>query len=220
MSQNDRQALFDRLQNILDESRARTPEEAIDELKSSLSSEPPRPQWSEPVLEHFIERLEAAAGVCLRISDQSQLLDAIETALNDGLKGEDPAPVGIAPDPLLQRLNWPAEWQVSDKINEAKHWKAAITIAHSGIAESGSVVLPSGPHRPTTSNFLPDLHVVVLQADAVVEYMEQAWSRLRADGALPRTVNMVTGPSRTADIEQTLQLGAHGPRQLFVILID
>ncbi|MRH77263.1 lactate utilization protein C [Spiribacter sp. C176] len=219
MSQNDRQGLFERLQNTLDANRASTPEEALAELELQLSGEPPRPEWSEPILEHFIERLEAAAGVCIRIADSSQLLEAFEAALKTGLQGSDPAPVGIAPHPALQQLAWPAEWQVSSNIDHAQYWKAAITVAHTGIAESGSIVLPSGPHRPTTLNFLPDLHIVVLSADAVVEYMEYAWVRLRADGALPRTVNIITGPSRTADIEQTLQLGAHGPRQLFVILV-
>ncbi len=65
--------------------------------------------------------------------------------------------------------------------------------------------------------------MVVLRAADVVGPYEDAWDRLRArggDGVLPRTVNFVTGPSRTADIEQTIQLGAHGPRRLHIILID
>ncbi len=75
----------------------------------------------------------------------------------------------------------------------------------------------------TSLNFLPDRHVVVLHADAVVGAYETVWAALRAQGQqgrfMPRTVNWITGPSRTADIEQTLYLGIHGPRQLHVLLV-
>ena len=84
-------------------------------------------------------------------------------------------------------------------------------------------MLCSGPAGPTTLNFLPETHVVVLRADQVVGPYEEAWDLLRsARGAagLPRTVNFVTGPSRTADIEQTIQMGAHGPRRLCILLVD
>lgn len=92
-------------------------------------------------------------------------------------------------------------------------------MAYAGIAETGSVVFPSGPARPTTLNFLPAYHVVVLRAADIVDCMETLWERLLADGGMPRAVNVVTGPSRTADFEQTLQLGAHGPRHLHVLLL-
>jgi L-lactate dehydrogenase complex protein LldG len=83
-------------------------------------------------------------------------------------------------------------------------------------------MLASGAERPTTLNFLPETHIVVLPADRVVGALEQAWARLRGERRrnMPRTVNFITGPSRSADIEQTLQMGAHGPRRLHIILID
>jgi L-lactate dehydrogenase complex protein LldG len=93
-------------------------------------------------------------------------------------------------------------------------------------------MLTSGTTGPTTLNFLPETHIVVLAARDVAGCYEDAWDRLRAahsetgnrktgDGAaLPRTVNLITGPSRTADIEQTIQLGAHGPRRLCIVLVD
>ena len=76
---------------------------------------------------------------------------------------------------------------------------------------------------PTTLNFLPEKHVVVLKASQVVGAYEDGWDRLREShgpGSLPRVVNFITGPSRTADIEQTIQLGAHGPRRLHVLLVE
>jgi L-lactate dehydrogenase complex protein LldG len=97
-----------------------------------------------------------------------------------------------------------------------------ITGAFAAIAETGTLMLLSGPDSPTTLNFLPDTHIVVLSAPAVVGSHEEAWARLRAatDGRMPRAVNWITGPSRTADIEQTLMLGVHAPRRLHIVLID
>jgi L-lactate dehydrogenase complex protein LldG len=79
----------------------------------------------------------------------------------------------------------------------------------------------SGPEHPTTLNMMPDTHIVVLRADQVVGSYEDGWDAVRRrDKEMPRTVNFITGPSRTGDIEQTLQLGAHGPRRLHILLID
>ena len=96
-----------------------------------------------------------------------------------------------------------------------------VTRAFAGVAETGSLVLLSSPQSPTSLNFLPDVHVVVLARERIVRHLEDAWALLRSEvPAMPRTVNFITGPSRTADIEQTIQLGAHGPRGLHVILVE
>ncbi len=90
------------------------------------------------------------------------------------------------------------------------------------MAESGTLVLLSGSDNPTTLNFLPDAHIVMLSADDLAGDYEAVWSRIRercGAGGLPRTVNLVTGPSRSADIEQTLILGAHGPRALHILVV-
>ncbi|MFX8828968.1 LUD domain-containing protein, partial [Acinetobacter baumannii] len=78
------------------------------------------------------------------------------------------------------------------------------------VAESGTLVLTSGRDNPTTLNFLPEYHVVVVEASDIAGDYETIWNRVRAaygKGTMPRTVNMVTGPSRSGDIEQTLLLG-------------
>ncbi len=83
-------------------------------------------------------------------------------------------------------------------------------------------MLHSGPSGPTTLNFLPETNVVVLPMDRMVGAYEEAWDLLRdrfGSETMPRTVNFISGPSRTADIEQTIQLGAHGPRRLHIILV-
>src|SRR5205085_6001380 len=98
--------------------------------------------------------------------------------------------------------------------------QVSMTPAFAAIAETGTLMLTSGAETPSTLNFLPDTHVVVLEAGQVVPTYEEGWTRLRARGDMPRTVNFITGPSRTGDIEQRIQLGAHGPRRLHVVLVD
>ena len=96
-----------------------------------------------------------------------------------------------------------------------------LSCAFAAVAETGTLALLAGRDNPTTLNFLPDNHIVVVAAGDVVGDLESLWAKLRT--ARPegpsRVVNLVTGPSRSADIEQTLLLGAHGPRSLHVILV-
>jgi L-lactate dehydrogenase complex protein LldG len=83
-------------------------------------------------------------------------------------------------------------------------------------------VLLSSPRSPTTLNFLPEDHLIVLARSSIVAHLEDVWARLRAqdDPSVPRTVNFITGPSKTGDVEQIIHEGAHGPRRLHVILRD
>jgi L-lactate dehydrogenase complex protein LldG len=98
----------------------------------------------------------------------------------------------------------------------------AVSHAFGGVAETGTLVVVSGAANPTSLNFLPDNHLVVLNADDIVGDYETIWRRLRArygKNRMPRTVNLISGPSRSADIEQTIFLGAHGPRRLHIIIV-
>jgi L-lactate dehydrogenase complex protein LldG len=134
-----------------------------------------------------------------------------------------PAEMVMAPDPALDAYPWAAQPLLTIHRGKAVDRDAVgVTGAFAGIAETGTLMLVSGPDTPTTVNFLPDTHIVVLRADQVVGPYEDAWDRLRlsTDRVLPRTVNFITGPSRTGDIEQRIQLGAHGPRRLHVILVE
>ncbi|MBI3777910.1 MAG: lactate utilization protein C [Gammaproteobacteria bacterium] len=95
-----------------------------------------------------------------------------------------------------------------------------VTGAFTGIAETGTLMLLSGTQTPATVSLLPETHIAVLETGRIVATMEQAWDRLRAErGALPRAVNFISGPSRTADIEQTVTLGAHGPYRVLIIVV-
>jgi L-lactate dehydrogenase complex protein LldG len=132
-----------------------------------------------------------------------------------------PAELVMAPDPTLDAIPWNERPLLRLRRGKAAPGdQVSVTPAFAGIAETGTLMLTSGPETPTTLNFLPDTHIVVLRADQVLPHYEEGWSRLRARGAMPRTVNFITGPSRTGDIEQRIQLGAHGPRRLHIVLVD
>jgi len=150
--------------------------------------------------------------------------DAVPAALAEYLSAQNlPAAVAMAPDPALDDIPWDRAPLVAIRRGKAEPDDAVgVTGAFAAIAETGTLMLASGAARPTTLNFLPETHVVVLYAGQIAGPYEDAWDRLRAafGGSLPRTVNLITGPSRSADIEQTLQMGAHGPRRLHIILVD
>jgi L-lactate dehydrogenase complex protein LldG len=95
-----------------------------------------------------------------------------------------------------------------------------ITGAFCAIAETGTLMLLSGHDTPAATSLLPETHIAVVARERIVATMEDAWALLRrAHGALPRAVNFISGPSRTADIEQTVTLGAHGPARVLIVLI-
>jgi L-lactate dehydrogenase complex protein LldG len=134
-----------------------------------------------------------------------------------------PATLKIGADPRLDGLPWAeTALEVSRGASDGHDLNAA-SAAFAGIAETGTLALVSGRDNPTTLNFLPDNHIIVVFAQDVVGNMESAFAKLRArygPGQAPRTLNLVTGPSRSGDIEQTLLFGAHGPRKLHIVLVS
>lgn len=87
-------------------------------------------------------------------------------------------------------------------------------------AETGSLVLLSGPDTYASAGLLPETHIAIVPASRIVAGHEDAFALIRAErGELPRAVNFVSGPSRTGDIEQTIVLGAHGPYRVHVIVV-
>ena len=133
-----------------------------------------------------------------------------------------PATLRMGADARLAELDW------SDTAIEVTHGPSrgddlnGLSHAFGAIAETGTLAMTSGPGNPTTLNFLPDNHIVVLREADLVGDAESLWDRLRAaygKAAAPRTVNLITGPSRSGDIEQQIVLGAHGPRRLHIIIL-
>jgi L-lactate dehydrogenase complex protein LldG len=133
-----------------------------------------------------------------------------------------PATLRMGADPRLAGMPWGQTTLEVSRGPSDGHDLSGVSAAFAGVAESGTLALCSGPDNPTTINFLPDNHcVVVFNSDLVADF-ESVWPRLRARfgrGEMPRTLNFITGPSRSADIEQTMLLGAHGPRRLHIVIV-
>lgn len=134
-----------------------------------------------------------------------------------------PATVAMAPSPLLEGYDWASQRMLSIRRGRGEGSdQVSVTGAFAGIAETGTVVMASGPDHPVSLNLLPDTHVVVLREADIVGGYEDVWGRLRArygKNLMPRTVNTITGPSRTGDIEQAMELGAHGPRRMHILVV-
>ncbi len=126
-------------------------------------------------------------------------------------------------DARLKKIKWPRRGGPDIKTGPSDG-SDLVGLSHgfAGISESGTLVLTSGAQNPTTINFLPENHIVVVDAKDIENDHETVWQRLRRrykNGKMPRTVNMITGPSRSGDIEQTLIMGAHGPVRLHIIVV-
>ena len=176
----------------------------------------------------FARHVEKEFGTVARVASGEE----VPAAVADYLAAQNlPSEAAIGAHPELRALPWHTRPLLVLREGVAVGTDmVSIQQGFAGVAETGTLMLPSGPERPTTLNLLADTAVVVLRASRVVGPYEDAWDLLRRErdaardaaqaGAMPRNVMLVTGPSRSADIEQTLELGAHGPRRLHVVLID
>ena len=158
-------------------------------------------------------------------------MDDVPGAVGEYLRGENlPSEIVMAPDATLDAAPWSDNSLLEIRRGApVESDQVSVTSAPAAVAETGTLAIYSGPDHPATLNFIPETHVVVLPAGRVVKSYEDVWDSIRAHasdpesgrgGQLPRTVNFVTGPSRSGDIEQTLLLGAHGPRRLHIVIVD
>ena len=168
----------------------------------------------------FCAKTEAAAATVARVAAMADVPAEVARFLRDN---NQPATLRIGADPALTGMPWAATaLDVSSGPSDGSDLNG-LSRAFAAVAETGTLALVSGPDNPTTLNFLPDNHVVVVAAGDVAGDIETVLARLReryGKGVMPRTLNLVTGPSRSADIEQTLILGAHGPRRLHVVVVE
>jgi L-lactate dehydrogenase complex protein LldG len=95
---------------------------------------------------------------------------------------------------------------------------AGFTTTLGGIAETGGLLLAPGPLEPRLLSLVPPVHLALLRADRVFDTLLQAIRELGWNRTLPGNALVISGPSKTADIEQTLAYGVHGPRRLIVVL--
>jgi L-lactate dehydrogenase complex protein LldG len=152
-------------------------------------------------------------------------IEELPTALAEYLRNRNlPKKIRMGDAPFLQQAGWEKlpDLELSKGPSKGDD-PVGLSQAFAGIAETGTLMLQSGSDNPTTLNFLPETHCVVVRTSDISGDFETAWAGVReryGKGVMPRTVNMVTGPSRSGDIEQTMLLGAHGPRALQIFVVD
>ena len=171
---------------------------------------------TKPLVEHFADRAGAAAAQIIQLPR----VEEIPACVADVLRARNmPAIVHLPPDPALHQFAWDSVPGVTPNREPPGPDDAALAIAPFGIAETGTLVYPASKARPASWHFRAGLEIAVIVANSIQADIESVLARIKASGALPSTINLVTGPSRTGDIEQTLELGAHGPKELVILIV-
>lgn len=179
-----------------------------------LAGSGPRPAYGGDLVEHFIAKMREKAATVETLSALADVGPAVLRFLE-----QQQAPRKVRAARALTAVRWPAELEVEPGAARRED-TASVTPCFAALAESGGIVTLSGPDTPSTLNFVPDNHIVLVFTTQVQRHLEDVWALWRASGRpMPRTLNIISGPSRTADIEQTIQLGAHGPRRLHILLL-
>mgnify|MGYP000402407802 CR=1 FL=1 len=173
--------------------------------------------WDEEPAARFRAKAEALSSTL----DEAATFAAVPAAVARYLKAGK-LPLTAVVWPSLQELDWVgAGIRVAARAARGDDM-VGITGAFCAIAETGTLMTLSGAERPPSVSLVPETHVAVLPAQRIVRTMEDAWALLRQErpqNTMPRAVNFISGPSRTADIEQTLVLGAHGPYRVHIVIV-
>jgi L-lactate dehydrogenase complex protein LldG len=174
----------------------------------------PRPAFSGSLVERFVAKMQEKAATVERLASLAEVRAAVARYV-----AAVPAGPAVRVSRALAGIDWPSQLTVMHGA-AVREDETSVTPCFAAVAESGGIVTLSGADTPSTLNFVPDTHIVVVHTNQVVTHFEDVWARWRASGIpIPRTINIISGPSRTADIEQTIQLGAHGPRRLHILLV-
>lgn len=193
------------------------PVERVEALRAYIAQHPPGPrpiaQWD------LVARFRERALTLSTTVDEVETMASVPAAVARYLQAQG-LPVSAVVWPGLAQLDWRAAGITTEARKATGDDLVGITGADCALAETGTLLLLSGEATPASTSLLPETHIAILPADRIVKGMEDAFALLRAErGRLPRSTNFVSGPSRTADIEQTLVLGAHGPYRVHVVLV-
>lgn len=170
----------------------------------------------------FKAEAERQLATVIEVGATAEIPQAIATYLK---ANNVPARLRMGEDAMLNALPWEnAPGLERDNGPATPHDLVGLSRAVAGIAETGTLVLCSGPDNPVTLNFLPETHVVVLRRGDILASYEDAFDHVRASARstpdMPRTLNLITGPSRTADIGGKIVIGAHGARRVAIVLLN
>jgi L-lactate dehydrogenase complex protein LldG len=189
----------------------------------AVHAQGPRPRPAGDRVGRFMQRARDMESTVERIADRTAIPTAVARYLD-----ELQLPPALAAQKSHAGVCWPEfaalDWTRAGLAIEARPTtgddRLGITGAFCAIAETGTMVILTGADAPTATALLPDTHVAVVSAERIVDGMEDAFALIRRErGGLPRAVNLISGPSRTGDIEQTIVLGAHGPFRVHILVI-
>lgn len=169
----------------------------------------------------FTEHLKSQSATVIDVKSDAEIPAAIAGYLRSTNL---PMRLRMGDDARLAGLPWSKEPALTlEKGRAAPSDEVSLSHAVGGVAETGTLVMASGADNPVTLNYLPETHVVVVRATDIAGNYEAAFDAVRAKlgkGTMPRTLNLISGPSRTGDIGGRLVMGAHGPRRMCVIIVD
>lgn len=183
----------------------------------------PRPAMPRDLVARFIARATDMASTVEQLPDRRSIASAVARYVNAlDLPAElasHKSTSGVC-WPELGDLDWAGAGLSIDVRPTIGDDRLGVTGCYCAIAETGTLVITTGVDTPTATALLPDTHVAVVNANRIVSGMEEAFALMRAEHRIvPRAFNMISGPSRTGDIEQTIVLGAHGPYRLHILVI-
>ena len=223
------------LKSIRDNLAASAPHDSIHaEIKAAHSDAGARPEGGQAVddspslFEMFIEKLEAVGGHCVSAIDETDAARVLSKIINDvQTVGLGAKRIAISDSPLVQRLIRQADVRV-DEITvtpgaaELFDYDVGISSAQGAIAETGTLVLEAGKERHRLLSLVPPVHIAIIEAVKIRRTLGETLFNLHRGevSELSRAITFITGPSRTADIELTLAIGVHGPKELYVIIIE
>ncbi len=175
----------------------------------------PQPRMTGDLVERLLRKLEEMSCTTDRVARLNEVPRAVARYLAANSLG-----LSAVTSPPLASLEWENAGVSVAVRGAADADLVGLTDCFCAIAETGTLMLHSAPDLPPTLSLLPETHVAVVPLERIVPTMEEAFARFRAQFSdMPPAVNFISGPSRTADIEQTIVLGAHGPCRVHVVLV-
>ena len=206
--------------------------ELLARVRTALGSERHRPSTEVGVLDPLTRLCAPAPTLAQTFLDRAaaagcRVHQCRAAAVHSTIAGflRDATARGVVLGVADQRLRLMAQKAIADagaRCEDAAMLDAdtGITDADAAMAETGSVVIASGPHRPRTASFGPLVHIVLVPASRVVPDLLDLWPRSAAREATPSSLVLISGPSKTADIEGILITGVHGPSVVHVLLVE
>lgn len=185
-------------------------------LRGHTVEAPERPAAYRPAaVPDLAERLVERAKSVLASGEVLSALDELPGAVSAYLAAQKlPSEAAIAPE--LAHIDWGRFGVRTLEPPSRRSVGVSVAFAEAAIAETGSIILTS--RESPWPNLLADTHIAVVRRGDIVASFEDAVGQL-AGNRLPRSLHIATGPSRTGDIEQTLELGAHGAVRLHVVVV-